>query len=77
MELFGLTDTEHAQFDSGPVVDFLVSDIAGARAELEAAAMVELIGSRRVSPGSFGSQHFRAPDGNVYELLGPILESGD
>lgn len=73
VEVFGPSDTEHTHFDSGPVVGFLVGDIAAARAELEATGMVGLIGPLRVWPGNFGSQHFRAPDGNVYELLGPLL----
>jgi catechol 2,3-dioxygenase-like lactoylglutathione lyase family enzyme len=74
VELFGPSDTEHTHFDSGPVVGFLVGDIMGARAELEAAGMVELLGPLRRWPGDSASQHFRAPDGNVYELLGPVVE---
>jgi hypothetical protein len=49
-----------------PVVGFLVEDVAAARAELEARG-IEFIGPIRTGAGSYWS-HFRAPDGNVYEL---------
>ena len=49
-----------------PVVGFLVEDVAVARAELEARG-IEFIGPIRTGAGSSWS-HFRAPDGNVYEL---------
>jgi hypothetical protein len=49
-----------------PVVGFLVEDVAAARAELEARG-IEFIGPIRSGAGSSWS-HFRAPDGNVYEL---------
>ena len=54
VEVFGPSDREHTHFDSGPVVGFLVGDIAAARAELEATGMVGLIGPLRVWPGNFG-----------------------
>ena len=76
VEVFGPTDTDHAHFDSRPVVGFLVADVAAARAELEAAGTVDLIGPLRRWPGGTASRHFRAPDGNVYEVLGPLLEVG-
>ena len=50
-------------FDTGPVVGLAVKDLAGAVAELRAAG-VELLGE----PGPTW-QHFRGPDGNVYELV--------
>ena len=74
VEVFGPSDTDHTHFDSGPVVGFLVDDVAAAWTELEASGMVELIGPLRRWPGGSASQHFRAPDGNVYEVLGPLLE---
>jgi catechol 2,3-dioxygenase-like lactoylglutathione lyase family enzyme len=54
-------DKEH--FSSGPVVGFAVRDLAAAVAELRASG-IELVGN----PGPTW-QHFRGPDGNVYELV--------
>ncbi|MEV6235473.1 VOC family protein [Lentzea sp. NPDC051838] len=50
-------------FDTGPVTGFAVDDLPAAVAELEAAG-VEMLGE----PGPTW-QHFRGPDGNVYELV--------
>jgi catechol 2,3-dioxygenase-like lactoylglutathione lyase family enzyme len=50
----------------GPVVGFVVEDLAAAVAELERAG-VELLGGQVDEHGA-GWRHFRAPDGNVYEL---------
>ncbi|NED94911.1 VOC family protein [Phytoactinopolyspora alkaliphila] len=63
VEVFDTTYPDKDHFTTGPVAGFVVDDFPGAVAELEAAG-IELLGS----PG--GSwQHFRAPDGNVYELI--------
>lgn len=50
-------------FTTGPVVGFAVTDLPAAVEELRTAG-VELVGE----PGPTW-QHFRAPDGNVYELV--------
>ena len=76
VEVFGLSDEEHTHFDSGPVVGFLVDDVVAARAQLEALGMVAFIGPVQSWPGGTAWQHFRAPDGNVYELVGPALDAG-
>src|SRR6185503_3496398 len=56
-------------FESNPVVaGFLVDDIESARAELAREPGVELLGELRVMPDGYAWQHFRAPDGHVYEL---------
>lgn len=49
-------------FDTGPVIGFWVEDLAAATAEL-VGADIELLGV----PGP-SWQHFRGPDGSVYEL---------
>jgi hypothetical protein len=49
-----------------PVAGLLVDDVATARAELESSG-IEFIGPIHTGAGSTWS-HFRAPDGNVYEL---------
>ena len=70
LELFGPhADNPPAQFAANRVVcGFLVDDIEGARAELRGAG-VELIGRLERNPRTgYAWQHFRGPDGLVYEL---------
>lgn len=67
VEVFGPQDPDHPHFDTGPVVGFDVADIEAAASEL-AAAQIELIGPVGGRPGEWRWQHFRAPDGAVYEL---------
>jgi catechol 2,3-dioxygenase-like lactoylglutathione lyase family enzyme len=70
LELFGSHEAADGPwlFESNPiVVGFLVDDIEAARGEL-AAAGAELLGELRVLPDGYAWQHFRAPDGHVYEL---------
>ena len=69
-EVFGPADQDHEHFSTGPVVGFVVGfvveDLTAAVRELEAAG-VELLGGQMDERGG-GWRHFRAPDGNVYEL---------
>ena len=67
VELFSVDEPDHRHLDTGPVVGFLVSDIAAATAELHAAG-IELLGHTHSSNG-YAWQHFRGPDGNVYEVV--------
>jgi catechol 2,3-dioxygenase-like lactoylglutathione lyase family enzyme len=62
VEVFGPGYPGKEHFDTGPVAGFAVDDLAAAVEELRAAG-VELLGE----PGPTW-QHFRGPDGNVYEL---------
>lgn len=71
IEVFGPTMTSHSHFTTGPVAGFLVDDVAGATAELEAAG-AELIGPIQ-RDGADAWQHFRGPDGNIYEINGRLL----
>jgi catechol 2,3-dioxygenase-like lactoylglutathione lyase family enzyme len=66
LEVFGPSDQDHRYFTTGPVVGFVVADLPAAVAELEQAG-VELLGGHVDERGG-GWRHFRAPDGNVYEL---------
>ena len=71
LELFGSHKAADGPwlFESNPVVaGLLVDDIQSARDELSRAAGVELLGELRVLPNGYAWQHFRAPDGHVYEL---------
>ncbi len=63
VEVFGGGETGHEHFTTGPVVGFAVDDLAAAVEELRS-HNVDLLGD----PGPTW-QHFRAPDGNVYELV--------
>lgn len=67
VELFGPGAPLHDHFTTGPVVGFLVEDLAVAITELETAG-VEILGAPFVDDRGAGWAHFRAPDGNVYEL---------
>ena len=63
VEVFAPDYAGKDHFTTGPVVGLKVADLPAAVAELEAAG-VELLGE----PGPTW-QHFRGPDGNVYELV--------
>jgi predicted enzyme related to lactoylglutathione lyase len=68
VEVFGPSDREHLHFDTGPVAGFEVDDIEAARRRLELGG-AEFIGPvHRWEPTGEAWSHFRAPDGNVYEL---------
>ena len=71
LELFGSAAAADGpwMFERNPVVaGFLVDDIESARDELARTPGVELLGELRVMPDGYAWQHFRAPDGHVYEL---------
>jgi catechol 2,3-dioxygenase-like lactoylglutathione lyase family enzyme len=63
VEVFGLNGPPRDHFDAGPVVGFAVRDLPSAIQELSRAG-VELLGEQGPT-----WQHFRGPDGNVYELI--------
>lgn len=63
VEVFGEGYAGKQHMVTGPVVGFAVEDLPSAAEELRAAG-VELLGE----PGPTW-QHFRGPDGNVYELV--------
>ncbi len=62
IEVFGEAFPGKAHLTTGPVVGFLVDDLAASVTELEQHG-IELLGE----PGP-SWQHFRGPDGRVYEL---------
>lgn len=67
VEVYRPEEEFHAFFNSGPVVAFLVDDVDEARAEMEAAG-TEFIGPIQRA-GNTSWNHFRAPDGTVFEIL--------
>ena len=67
-EVFGPSDTEHTHFSRGPVVGFLIENVETTRKSLEAEG-IEFIGTiHGWEPTGEAWSHFRAPDGNVYEI---------
>jgi hypothetical protein len=69
VELFSPNDPDHRHFTTGPVAGFLVDDVRTAAKQLRA-ERVELVGSPVLEEATgVGWTHFRAPDGNVYELI--------
>ena len=69
IHVYGTADEDHAFFGPGPVVGLRVDDFDEAHATMVAAG-VEFIGEVQVA-GGIGWNHYRAPDGNVYEIIGP------
>jgi catechol 2,3-dioxygenase-like lactoylglutathione lyase family enzyme len=66
-EVFALTAPFNQHFPAGPVAGFLVDDVAAARAEMEAAG-IEFVHHGESEAGLVAWAHFRAPDGNLYEI---------
>ncbi|GAA2728160.1 VOC family protein [Cellulomonas aerilata] len=69
VEVFGRQFPGKEHFTTGPVVGFTVTDLPQATRQLREAG-VELLGE----PGPTW-QHFRGPDGNVYELVSEVQHS--
>lgn len=74
IHLYAEDDADHDFFGTGPVVGFHVADFERARAALVAAG-AEFIGEPQRDGGSIWN-HYRAPDGNVYEIVGRDPEAG-
>ncbi len=72
VEVFGKNEPEHQDFTTGPVIGFLVDDALAAHDELVSAGL-ELLGPLTYV-GDRAYCFFRAPDGNVYEITGPVAQ---
>lgn len=70
VHVYGPEDPDHDFFGVGPVVGFAVDAFEPVRAALEAAGIEFLYDEPQRHKGQ-AWQHFRAPDGNVYEIIGP------
>jgi catechol 2,3-dioxygenase-like lactoylglutathione lyase family enzyme len=66
VEVFGADTDMNSHFTTGPVVGFLVDDVAAAAGELRARG-VEILHAVEDESGN-AWVHFRAPDGNIYEF---------
>ena len=67
VEVFGPQSGLNRHFTTGPVVGFLVDDVFAATEELRAAG-VEILTEPAMDESGNAWTHFRAPDGNIYEL---------
>ena len=67
LHVYGLADTDHDFFGPGPVVGLEVDDFDATRARMLAVG-IEFIGDPQRDGGTVWN-HFRGPDGNVYELM--------
>jgi catechol 2,3-dioxygenase-like lactoylglutathione lyase family enzyme len=70
IHVYGPEDDDHAFFGTGPVVGFAVDSFRAARAILVSAGIKFLYSEPQRQDG-WAWQHFRAPDGNIYEIIGP------
>jgi hypothetical protein len=68
VHVYSSEDEDHGCFGRGPVVAFEVDNFADARNRLLAAGIEFYPEPRRASDKIW--QHFKAPDGNVYESIG-------
>ena len=69
IHVYAAADEDHAFFDRGPVVGLVVDDFEATRAAMIAAG-IAFIGEPQRDGGTAWN-HFRGPDGNVYEIIGP------
>ncbi len=68
VEIFGPNWKYNKHFSSAPVVGFLVDDMNEARDRLRKSGL-ELIGDVKKGEKGYAWQHFRGPDGNIYEVV--------
>jgi catechol 2,3-dioxygenase-like lactoylglutathione lyase family enzyme len=68
IDVYSAADADHDFFGSGPVVGFRIDDFAATRARL-AGAGIAFVGEPQRAGGAIWN-HFVAPDGNVYEIIG-------
>jgi catechol 2,3-dioxygenase-like lactoylglutathione lyase family enzyme len=69
VELFRPQSSFNQHFGTAPVAGFTVTDFAAALSELQAAGIE--FADVESHPGGRSWAHFRAPDGNLYEITGP------
>ena len=69
IHVYGPNDEDHEFFGNGPVVAFEVDSFAIARDRLLSAGIGFIYPEPQRASGRIW-QHFRAPDGNVYEIIG-------
>ena len=70
VHVYNSNDVDHLFFGQGPVVGLRVESFATTRAAMLRAGIDFLYPEPQRQNGR-AWQHFRAPDGNVYEIIGP------
>jgi catechol 2,3-dioxygenase-like lactoylglutathione lyase family enzyme len=70
VHVYGADDEDHEFFGTAPVVGLAVDSFRAAQADF-ARAHVEFLYPEPQRANGLAWQHFRAPDGNVYEIIGP------
>ena len=55
-------------FGAAPVIGFMVEDFEASRRDLEALG-AEIVGGYGPNEDGYKTIHFRAPDGNIYEIV--------
>jgi catechol 2,3-dioxygenase-like lactoylglutathione lyase family enzyme len=75
VHVYDEADEDHAFFGAGPVVGLVVDDFDAARARMVAAG-IAFIGEPQRDGGTAWN-HYRAADGNVYEIIGPDRAPGE
>jgi len=70
VHVYNSRDVDHPFFGQGPVVGLRVESFAATRAAMLRAGVEFLYPDPERQTG-LAWQHFRAPDGNIYEIIGP------
>ena len=70
VHVYGPDDEDHSFFGTGPVVGLAVDSFRAVQAALTSAGVEFLYAHPQRADGR-AWQHFRAPDGNIYEIIGP------
>jgi catechol 2,3-dioxygenase-like lactoylglutathione lyase family enzyme len=74
VELYRPEEEFHEFFSTGPVVAFRVDDVNTVRTTMESAG-IEFIGPIQHA-GKTSWNHFRAPDGTIFEILSKADDDG-
>ncbi|WP_130011565.1 VOC family protein [Serinicoccus sediminis] len=69
LHVYGPEDEDHVAFGDSPCVGLVVDDVEATRGALEGVG-VEFLWPTQQEAGRAWA-HYRGPDGNVYELIGP------
>jgi catechol 2,3-dioxygenase-like lactoylglutathione lyase family enzyme len=69
IHVYDASDEDHDFFERGPVVGLEVDDFDAARTAMVTAG-IRFIGEPQ-RDGGVAWNHYRGPDGNVYEIIGP------
>ena len=69
IHVYAADDPDHDFFGEGPVVGLVVEDFEASRAAMVRAGIAFIGEPQR--DGGVAWNHYRGPDGNIYEIIGP------